>query len=242
LRALAAATNNAWSLEYRVRSYLAVNCAQCHQPGGLAVGTWDARASTPLVESGLINGTLLNNLGNPDNRVIKPGSLDLSVLLRRISMLGQEHMPPLATTVLNREAIDLVSAWITTDLTRYQSFPAWQQQRFGSIIAPEAAADADPDQDGASNSLEYLTGTDPLSGAEAWKVAIERTAQGTQLSIPQVANRGFTIEFSADLVDWFFLDIPANRPFFPANGSLVNILDPTVDGPIRFYRVGVFAP
>src|SRR6185436_13558211 len=84
-RALAAATNNAWSLEYRVRSYLAANCAQCHQPGGLAVGTWDARASTPLVQSGLINGTLLNNLGNPDNRVIKPGSLDLSVLLRRIS-------------------------------------------------------------------------------------------------------------------------------------------------------------
>src|SRR5438552_457141 len=34
LPVFATASNSAWSLEYRARSYLAMNCVQCHQPGG----------------------------------------------------------------------------------------------------------------------------------------------------------------------------------------------------------------
>src|SRR4030095_14354259 len=52
LRALASATNTAWSLEYRVRSYLAANCVQCHQPGGVGFGFWDARIRTPTPAAG----------------------------------------------------------------------------------------------------------------------------------------------------------------------------------------------
>ena len=54
LRALVAATNSSSSREYRVRSYLAANCAQCHQPGGVAQVAWDARISTPLPDTGII--------------------------------------------------------------------------------------------------------------------------------------------------------------------------------------------
>jgi mono/diheme cytochrome c family protein len=111
LPALAPATNVAFSVEHRVRSYLAANCVQCHQPGGTAQGLWDARFSTPMSQARIIDGLLLDDLGNPANRVIKPGSIDQSVLLQRLANFGSRHMPPLATSVLNQEAIDLVTAW-----------------------------------------------------------------------------------------------------------------------------------
>jgi uncharacterized repeat protein (TIGR03806 family) len=114
LTALSQATNTAYSLEHRARSYLGANCAQCHQPGGTARGLWDARFSTPTASAGLIDGPLLDDGGDPNNRVIKPGSLEQSMLFRRISEMGQDHMPPLATSVLNQEGIDLISAWITS--------------------------------------------------------------------------------------------------------------------------------
>lgn len=49
------------------------------------------------------------------------------------------------------------------DLTFVKSaFLAWQKANFaGGALNPQAAADADPDQDGESNMAEYLTGTDP---------------------------------------------------------------------------------
>src|SRR5207247_1412181 len=53
LRALAPATNAAWSLEYRVRSYLAANCVQCHQPDGVSPHPfWDARITNPTAAAG----------------------------------------------------------------------------------------------------------------------------------------------------------------------------------------------
>ena len=55
LRALASPTDAAVSVDYRVRSYLAANCAQCHQPGAVAQGNWDARVTTPLSQAGIIN-------------------------------------------------------------------------------------------------------------------------------------------------------------------------------------------
>jgi hypothetical protein len=75
LRALAPATNTAWSLEYRVRSYLAANCAQCHQPGTDCLALWDARISTPTSATRIINGSLVFPLTvDPGARVIIPGS------------------------------------------------------------------------------------------------------------------------------------------------------------------------
>src|SRR5439155_9139346 len=67
LPALAHATNGAVSLDYRVHSYLAANCAQCHQPGGIGRGSFDARITTPLSAAGIIDGSLLNDLGDSQN-------------------------------------------------------------------------------------------------------------------------------------------------------------------------------
>jgi glucose/arabinose dehydrogenase len=123
LPALAQATNTAFPVEHRVRSYLAANCVQCHQPGGTAQGLWDARFNTPMSQANIIDGRLLDDSGDPANRVIKPGSLEQSMMLTRLSNWGSRHMPPLATSELNREAIDLLSRWITNDLAGANSPP-----------------------------------------------------------------------------------------------------------------------
>jgi glucose/arabinose dehydrogenase len=115
LLALAPATNTAASVEFRARSYLAANCVQCHQPGGLALqqANWDARITTPLASAAIVNGAVTQNFGNTNNRVLKFGSLTNSVMYLRVANLGPAHMPPLATSVINTQAVQLLAEWIT---------------------------------------------------------------------------------------------------------------------------------
>jgi hypothetical protein len=113
---LAAGDDHSASLESRVRSYLFANCVQCHQPGGAGRGSWDARITRTLEETALIGSLAGDNLGNPEARIVKPGSIDESVLYRRLAELGPHHMPPLATSVINEDAVDLMEAWILNDL------------------------------------------------------------------------------------------------------------------------------
>ena len=245
LPALAPATNDAVSLEFRVRSYLAANCAQCHQPGGTGLGLWDARIATPLSQAGIVGGALNNDGGDPENRVVAPGSPGHSVMLARISTREAGRMPPLDSTVRDPAAMDLLGAWITNDLARYQPYADWQTARFGSTNAPDAAPDADPDADGANNLLEYLTGTDPMTYGDAWKIDPWRNGESVEISFPQVANRGFQVEWAPDLnspASWRPLDVPGNRPFYSATNFTATLTDVLTNAPLRFYRVRVFEP
>jgi uncharacterized repeat protein (TIGR03806 family) len=246
LRALAAATNTGVSLEYRVRSYLAANCAQCHQPGTDCLARWDARITNPTAAAGIINGPLVYPfLALPRGRVIVPNSLENSIMLHRISNLNASHMPPLATTVVNTDAVTLLSAWITNGLSRYQSFADWQSANFNSSEIPTAAAGADPDRDGSVNELEYLLGTDPLSPDKPWTWTIEREAGLVRIRLLRLANRGFEIQQNDDLRrtdGWMPLDDPDNRPFFSSTDVPAVIDDPIQSIRAKFYRVRVFTP
>jgi len=246
LRVLAHATNTAWSLEYRVRSYLAANCSQCHRPGGLGFGFWDARITMPTADAGIINGRLLPEFPHgAEDRVIAPGSLPHSRLFQRVANLGTNHMPPIATTVLNAEAIGLLREWITNGLANYQSFADWQVTHFNSTNASIAAPDADADGDGAINQLEYLTGGNPLLPGDAWKLSIQRTATTVETTIPRIANSAVEIQWTANLLDassWVPLDHPANRPYFPSMNGHATLEDFTTTAPARFYRLRVFPP
>jgi uncharacterized repeat protein (TIGR03806 family) len=97
--------------EYRARSYLDANCAQCHRPNGVA-GYFDARFSTPLSEQRLIDGPLANSLGDPEARVVSRGDLAKSVLYQRINRVGNLQMPPLARNVIDTNAVNTVAEWI----------------------------------------------------------------------------------------------------------------------------------
>ena len=115
---LSRAEDESVSLGDRFKSYLDANCAYCHQPGGTGRGEWDGRFSVPLEASGIINGSVVGDLGIEGARVIKPQDASRSILFRRIAdMNGHQlpsphHMPPLATFQLNRGATNLISRYI----------------------------------------------------------------------------------------------------------------------------------
>ncbi len=118
LPALARADDPSATLEHRARSYLDVNCSQCHQPGGTALGFFDARAAIPLSFAHLINGPLVDNAGDPANRVLVPRDPAHSHLLTRLSVrglptgAGAGQMPPIATHERDLTGESLLREWI----------------------------------------------------------------------------------------------------------------------------------
>lgn len=244
LRTLVHPTNELASLEARARSYLNANCVQCHQPAGTSQALWDARIATKTAGAKLVNGALINNLGDTNNRVIVPGSLSNSVLLTRISTRGPGQMPPLATSLVDTQGVALIAAWITNDLPSFLSFTDWQLAQFGSTNSPEAGPLADPDGDGANNRLESLTGTNPTNALDAWKISIALSNDVPVVEFPQIANRGFEVQSAAGLFGslWTPLNVPANAPFFSASNRNASVTDSTTPGDSRYYRVRVFEP
>lgn len=108
-------------IETRVRSYLAVNCSYCHQPGGAAPDSWDARAELSLAETHLLYGHPVSE-ATPDlsDHIVRPGDKANSAIWNKInartaingSYNGYSQMPPLATNVFDEEAIAMIGEWI----------------------------------------------------------------------------------------------------------------------------------
>jgi mono/diheme cytochrome c family protein len=235
LPAFAPADDNGRSLEHRVRSYLAVNCVQCHQPGGTATGNWDARPTTPTDAANLIGGVLVNNDGDSANRWAVKGDTAHSMVLKRLQGNGVPRMPPLATNELDLTAIQLLTDWITLDLPTRQSLAEWQTANFGSPTAPNAAPGADPDNDGLRNDFEFLARSSPLNSTERWSLGVQTVGLNYQLTFPQIANRGIVIETGTDLQTWVPWDVPGNAPIFSATTQPRTLVGP-MTGPQRFFR------
>jgi len=244
LPAHAAATNVNLSLESRVRSYLAVNCVQCHQSGGSGPSTWKARPELTLDQTGLINGVPDNNGGNPLNKLVVPGDAVHSVLLQRIKGNGFGRMPPLASHQLDLASIQLVETWISTELTNRQTFPQWQVAHFGSTNNPSAASGFDADGDGASNYIEYLTQTDPLLATDVWKLTVSAPGNGqVQLAYPRVPNLGAVVDTSFDFTQWTPWNVSGNQPFFPAaSGTTLLTGVMSTNPPYQYFRARFIQP
>ncbi|RYD30349.1 MAG: hypothetical protein EOP86_20170, partial [Verrucomicrobiaceae bacterium] len=243
LPAFAAAGDEDASLEWRVRSYLAVNCVQCHQPGGASSGYWDARAATPTDLAQLINGPLVNDGGDPANRWCVPGDLDHSMILDRLrGDSGVPRMPPLATLERDTAAETLLTRWITKALPARQSQAQWQATHFPAPGAPGSLPDDDPDGDGTVNRTEFLLGQDPHALNPPWQPTI---APGTAaadgrltLTFPHPANRTAVIETSLDFTNWSPWDVPGNAPAPPAVPGTRTLSAPAGDA-ARFFRLRV---
>jgi uncharacterized repeat protein (TIGR03806 family) len=99
------------SLEDRARSFLDVNCANCHRPGG-TVAYFDARFDTPLKQQGLIDGPVLINEGVDHARIVAPNDIWRSILYMRANTVEPIKMPPLAHQTVDRAGMALLRRWI----------------------------------------------------------------------------------------------------------------------------------
>ncbi len=230
------------TLESRVRSYVAVNCVSCHQPGSIAPNTWDARPELTLEQTGLIDGIASDDGGNPNSRLIIRESPDLSVLLSRIAgNHGFSRMPPIGSNVIDEDGVDLLTAWINLALPSNESFQEWQIARFGNDSSADAQPNADPDGDGNTNELEYLTRTDPLDPTDSWQPELSAKGGSFNVSFPMAPDRRFIVESSQDMVDWKIWEVDGNplvsHPTEPTNAALESSSS-SLDTSI-FLRVGV---
>jgi len=166
-----------------------------------------------------------------------------SVLLTRISQNGALRMPPLASNVIDTNSVNLVTAWISS-LTNYQTYAQWQLANFGATNAPLTGAAEDFDGDGLANFAEYLLGTDPTSASSAWGAGLTAGNGTAQITFPQIANRGFEVQFTTNLqppVVWQTLDVPGNKPFMSSTNFQAVISDAMTNAS-RYYRIRVYEP
>jgi uncharacterized repeat protein (TIGR03806 family) len=221
--------------EARARSYLAVNCANCHFAGSLmAPASFDVRAHLTLAQTGLINGAATQNGGNPLNRLIVPGDTTHSIVLNRVAVTnGFTRMPPLGSNELDPSAIALLTEWIGA-LPAQQTYAQWRLANFGSDTSPEGAPAFDADADGQSNEAEFLAGTAPLDGASFFTPLIESAGAHVSLTLALPANRSAQIETSLDLLNWTAWDIPGNNAL-PTNGMPIQFSAPRT-GDSQFFR------
>lgn len=101
------------SVAARARSYLAVNCAQCHRPGGPTGVDMDLRLDTATANTNTVNvSPTAGDLGDASNRRILPGSKEQSVVWERMRRLDNYRMPPIASHVVDEAGVTLVGQWI----------------------------------------------------------------------------------------------------------------------------------
>jgi uncharacterized repeat protein (TIGR03806 family) len=106
--------DTSFSVATRARAYLAVNCAQCHRPGGPTNVNLDFRFDTADASMNAIDVTpTQGDLGiGSAARIIAPGAKANSVLWQRMQRLDGTRMPPLASHRVDQTAVTVIGSWI----------------------------------------------------------------------------------------------------------------------------------
>ena len=113
LEKLANPSDKKAGLEPRVRAYLHSNCASCHIAAGGGNASIELAATTPLEATGMIDAKPLHEAADLKGaKIVAPGDPEHSILLQRMSHRGTGQMPPLATAVVDQEAVKLITEWI----------------------------------------------------------------------------------------------------------------------------------
>ncbi len=108
-------SDEAAPLADRARAYLAANCAHCHRFGGGGSARIDLRHEIALAEM-RAHGVrpTLGGFDLADAHLVAGGDPSRSVLLYRISKLGQGRMPHGASDVVDVKGVDLIRRWIAS--------------------------------------------------------------------------------------------------------------------------------
>lgn len=103
------------SLESRARAYLHANCSSCHRPQGGARGELDLRYDTAFADTKTCGRTsAIDDLGNPANQIVAPGSPDTSILYQRMISLDVSRMPQIGSALVDPEGALLIKSWIAS--------------------------------------------------------------------------------------------------------------------------------
>ncbi|BCX46887.1 cadherin tandem repeat domain-containing protein [Haloferula helveola] len=166
------------NLEERVRSYLAVNCAYCHQPGGGAPDSWDGRPELSLDLTHMLYGQPVSE-GTPDltDHIVRPGDKANSSIWNKINARtaingtfnGYSQMPPLASNRFDEEGIALLEEWIDNyanvppSHSGITNVPVTEGSVIGTFAGTADATDPDVRSGGSDQAnLTYaITGGNP---------------------------------------------------------------------------------
>ncbi len=169
-------TDTTSSLDLRARSFLDVNCAYCHQPGGVRAN-FDARFTTPLTNSGIINGPVIADLGVSGTHVVTPGDQLRSAIWQRVgTTTALVKMPPLARNEIDTAAHDLLAAWIDSLVG---SAPALQASSQNDAIVFSWTFNAAS----ANGGNFYLEFADSLAPDAVWTLGPAPTTNGDQNTV-----------------------------------------------------------
>jgi hypothetical protein len=118
-------------------------------------------------------------------------------------------------------------------------FDGWRFEHFSGAELSQtnlSGANADPDQDGASNWQEFIAGTDPRNGASALRVKLDLVTNTAVISFLAGSNHSYTLQFRQDPAGGAWLDF-TNVASAASNHTVVCI-DPLPTGVTnRLYRV-----
>jgi mono/diheme cytochrome c family protein len=97
----------------RARSYLHANCSICHVAAGGGNAAMDLEINAKPDEVRVIDARPVHaSFGIEDPRIVAPGDPERSLLLYRVARRGHGQMPPLASSIVDEEAVALLRAWI----------------------------------------------------------------------------------------------------------------------------------
>jgi uncharacterized repeat protein (TIGR03806 family) len=100
-------------LALRARSYLHANCSQCHVEAGGGNAQMELEFTTKLEGMRVVDVKPVHHTYElPDAKLIAPGHPERSVLLHRIAQRKEGFMPPVATSVVDTEAVQLMEEWV----------------------------------------------------------------------------------------------------------------------------------
>jgi glucose/arabinose dehydrogenase len=119
---LVALEDESSSVESRLRSYWASNCAMCHGSGPRIRADWDARWSTPFEKQGILYGVLENGERVDGERMVIPGDLERSAMFTRSTSNSDSlRMPPIGRRRVDATYARLLEQWITSLPTSHAS-------------------------------------------------------------------------------------------------------------------------
>lgn len=110
------------SLDLRVRSYLDINCAHCHQNNRhcdyrpMRFAYSETGASNGLANLGVcVNTVDMQNFAPALGKIITPGNINRSMLYHRLNTNDEAYRMPLhGRTVIHTEAVNMIGQWINT--------------------------------------------------------------------------------------------------------------------------------